>query len=485
MALALCALSGCSDASGSRDGGLAGDADASGMVLHVDMRPCPSGWSETELANGSVVCEPYPEGRSTCAADEEAHFPGEPGCRAVGRACPAGDFRDDLPSDVPVVFVLPGATGTGTRADPLGSLTEAMAGAEDGSVLALGRGTHTDLPTTWNRSVRLIGACPSATVLDVAETVEVSAAEMGLSDLTVTGAAIPPLRIVGETHAVIEGAVFRDVYDGIETNHPDGMIPPTTIDLEVRDVVFRRIECFAILTAHPTTLSLSGVAFEDAWMIGDLLYAEARIENSTGMRSSGPQVKHEANVEIVDSVFEEPEVGPTNRGWPAEMRLSQVVVRGGDRAVGHGVGVWPRSTLVADRVRVEGMRGVGVFVRGEEGVDEPRVQLSNLAIAGTAPYDCTVITCPEGSPAGHGLGVYARETELTGFVIDESEACGFQFAQNGTLDVASGLVTGNEIGACVQVDGYDLSRLQTGVVYRDNGTNLASTTLPVPEPVAF
>ncbi len=455
------------------------------MVPRVDMRPCPSGWSETELENGSMVCEPYPEGRAACAADEEAHFPGEPGCRAVGRACPAGDFRDDLPSDVPVVFVLPGSTGTGTRADPLGTLTEAMASAEDGSVVALGRGTHTDLPTTWNRSVRLIGACPSATVLDVAETVVVSTDEMGLSDLTVTGAASLPIRIVGNTRAVIEGVVFRDLYEGIETNRPDGSTGPTTVDLEVRDVIFRRIECFAILTVHATTLSLSGVAFEDAWMTADLVYAEGRIENTTALRSSGPQVKHEANVEIVDSVFEEPEIGPTNRGWPAEMHLSQIVVRGGDRAVGHGVAVWPRSTLIADRVRVEDMRGVGVFVRGEEGVDEPMVQLSNLAIGRTIPYDCAEITCPEGSAAGHGLGSYARETELMGFVTDGNEACGFQFAQDGSLDVANGLVTGNEIGACVQVDGYDLSRLQTGVVYLDNGTNLSSTTLPIPEPVAF
>jgi hypothetical protein len=37
------------------------------------------------------------------------------------------------------------------------------------------------------------------------------------------------------------------------------------------------------------------------------------------------------------------------------------------------------------------------------------------------------------------------------------------------------------IGACVQVDDYDLSRLMHDVQYRDNGLNLDTTTLTVPD----
>lgn len=36
----------------------------------------------------------------------------------------------------------------------------------------------------------------------------------------------------------------------------------------------------------------------------------------------------------------------------------------------------------------------------------------------------------------------------------------------------------------LQVPGYDLARLQEGVVYRDNGVNLDSTSLEVPDPTA-
>jgi hypothetical protein len=36
-----------------------------------------------------------------------------------------------------------------------------------------------------------------------------------------------------------------------------------------------------------------------------------------------------------------------------------------------------------------------------------------------------------------------------------------------SLDLATGLVARSEIGACVQITGYELSRLMTGVEYRE------------------
>ena len=46
-----------------------------------------------------------------------------------------------------------------------------------------------------------------------------------------------------------------------------------------------------------------------------------------------------------------------------------------------------------------------------------------------------------------------------------------------------GDVFGSAIGACVQVDGYDVDRLTNDVRYFDNETNLQATTLPVPEAI--
>jgi hypothetical protein len=56
-----------------------------------------------------------------------------------------------------------------------------------------------------------------------------------------------------------------------------------------------------------------------------------------------------------------------------------------------------------------------------------------------------------------------------------------QLALDGSIDLSDGEVSGALVGACVQVPGYDIARLQDRVLYRDNGTNLDVTTLPIPE----
>ncbi|NIS34126.1 MAG: hypothetical protein GWO04_31085 [Actinobacteria bacterium] len=48
------------------------------------------------------------------------------------------------------------------------------------------------------------------------------------------------------------------------------------------------------------------------------------------------------------------------------------------------------------------------------------------------------------------------------------------------MDLFEGEVAGNEVGANVQVPGYDLERLRNEVQYRDNTVNLDATSLPVP-----
>ena len=54
-------------------------------------------------------------------------------------------------------------------------------------------------------------------------------------------------------------------------------------------------------------------------------------------------------------------------------------------------------------------------------------------------------------------------------------------ADRAQIDLQDGDVRANAIGACVQVDGYDISRLTAGVAYQDNDRNVESTFLPVPD----
>jgi hypothetical protein len=48
------------------------------------------------------------------------------------------------------------------------------------------------------------------------------------------------------------------------------------------------------------------------------------------------------------------------------------------------------------------------------------------------------------------------------------------------VTLGRGTVSGLQIGACVQSEGFDIDTLRGEVQYRDNGRNLDTTELPVP-----
>src|SRR5688572_28924697 len=105
---------------------------SAGVDLPV-LTPCPAGWREVPAGDdGVVTCDPWPEGGMPECPPGEAWLPGDTRCTAIGRACPAGDFPDDLPG--PVLYVLPGAIGgDGSRAAPFGTIVEALAVAGPGT----------------------------------------------------------------------------------------------------------------------------------------------------------------------------------------------------------------------------------------------------------------------------------------------------------------------------------------------------------------
>lgn len=55
-----------------------------------------------------------------------------------------------------------------------------------------------------------------------------------------------------------------------------------------------------------------------------------------------------------------------------------------------------------------------------------------------------------------------------------------QVALDGQLDLAQGEVRESPYGACVQVPGYRLSRLNATVRYEENGADVLPTSFPVP-----
>jgi len=133
--LALLALAACGDGAAGDDDDDAADAGPDGSPgdggaepappeppAEPGFVPCPEGWREAQLPDDApvVTCDPWPTGGRIDCADDEAHFPGAPGCEPIGTRCPAGDWAEDLPDDGGVLFVraqerTPGASARAPR----------------------------------------------------------------------------------------------------------------------------------------------------------------------------------------------------------------------------------------------------------------------------------------------------------------------------------------------------------------------------------
>ncbi len=180
-------------------------------------------------------------------------------------------------------------------------------------------------------------------------------------------------------------------------------------------------------------------------------------------------------------VFLASEDGPT-------VSLTDALIRdtlplASDGTSGAGIVVRSRTQLSAERLAIEDSFEFGLLAVGEAVLD-----LRDVSVARVARTACASTDCPEVRHHGHGVAAVNAEVRLTSFQIRDATTCGvlldaIEGAPTPTaLDLKSGVVSGSEIGVCLQVDSYDVSRLTDDVQYIDNGTSLDSTTLTVPEP---
>ena len=100
--------------------------------------------------------------------------------------------------------------------------------------------------------------------------------------------------------------------------------------------------------------------------------------------------------------------------------------------------------------------------------------------------------CPPGACTGDsgGFGLAANfggTIVATRFTIAGATICGVlvggdagDIARTG-LDLSSGVIERSAVGACVQVDGFDLSRLRRDVQYRNVGLPTQATMYTLPE----
>jgi len=145
---------------------------------------------------------------------------------------------------------------------------------------------------------------------------------------------------------------------------------------------------------------------------------------------------------------------------------------------GRGIGAESGAEITLTRAVIAESREVGVMA-----AVDGRIVASDIVVENTLPNSCGETgDCDSGF--GMGIGAYYDSIiTVTNFLQRGATLCGAQVAFGSSLDLSMGEVVGNDIGACVQVDGYDPMRLSNDVAYRDNGTNIVATTLPVPEPL--
>jgi hypothetical protein len=147
----------------------------------------------------------------------------------------------------------------------------------------------------------------------------------------------------------------------------------------------------------------------------------------------------------------------------------------GDR--GYGIHAQLVARLEATNIHISGSRTLGIASVHSTAI------IRNALVENIEAAVCSHSTCSD-TPYGYGVATMSGTVSVSDFVVKSAATCGvFVQGEVGELDLRAGVVTGAAIGACVQRDGYDLSRLTDEVVYRDNTQNLESTSLPVPDAV--
>lgn len=148
-----------------------------------------------------------------------------------------------------------------------------------------------------------------------------------------------------------------------------------------------------------------------------------------------------------------------------------------DGFLGRGLQVQLGAALDAARVDVADVREAGIIVSGPSSAT-----LTDLTIARVTERACASMGVPGCDDAGIGLATYlGASVSVERFRVSQTALCGFQLAVGGELDLTDGEVFDNPVGVNVQAEGYDLGRLTTNVRYHDNGVNLDSEGLAIPD----
>lgn len=172
------------------------------------------------------------------------------------------------------------------------------------------------------------------------------------------------------------------------------------------------------------------------------------------------------------------DIALTARGADTRMQVTDALLsdtRGaeGSGLFGRGVEVSAGATLTLSRAVVEGGAEIGVLVLGEGSSAE----LSDVVVSAISQVEVI-------DAAGMGLAAVAGRLTATRFRSENNDLCGLLVTRGGEMDLSQGVIAGNPIGACVQVDVFDTDRLLDGVLFLDNETNFEAVSYEPPAATA-
>jgi hypothetical protein len=169
-------------------------------------------------------------------------------------------------------------------------------------------------------------------------------------------------------------------------------------------------------------------------------------------------------------------VGTALRG--TDLRVAETRSREADGEIGLALQATEGAEVRLARVALVDDRqdGVAAYDAGT------LVALEDTLVERILPADCGE-ACP-GSTGGRGLAaIDSASISATRFRIAATALCGVQLASGGVVDLSDGVVEGCPVGVNVQTEDFDLDRVRDGVAYRDNGADLDSSALPLPEAI--
>ncbi|HNT27805.1 MAG TPA: right-handed parallel beta-helix repeat-containing protein [bacterium] len=398
----------------------------------VDWGTCPEGWEpkEEKDEDGNLLakyCEPIlPPDDTECEPGYFAMF-GSTECQRIGDPCPEGEFAD-IPTDAgtEIIYVSEGE-----------SIQAAIDAAQDGAVIAIGKGTFTEkesYPGDWSdgnprdaaisissypsKSITLWGACPEKTILR-SDTPPLE----GLFSAIIMIKQYDPSSRVLVRDITVSGNRIGIAVKASSSNEDNFLVRRTSL-VELENV--------AIVDAKETGLYIRGSArvfftnglirntVPDDWGLGmgididesaSLVASRLIVEKS---RSTG--IKMDSSDEVFGSLL-----------IARDLIVRDTLSRESDQGNTNGEGIIIGNHVTADlsRVLIEQNRNFGIIAVNASGVKQ-KITAKDIIIRDTLPEESSSIS-------GFGLAIAdsdelydtgATEVKINNALIEKSHSVG-------------------------------------------------------------